>query len=260
MAFRGWNPQHLAPFNSANSSDFLDAYNSYLEDKIKSDAERPSHRTFAASSFRCERWSWFRLRGSKPEKPEVDTTLNFTAEIGTACHRIIQTNLQNLLRDDWIPVKNHIQSIDFPYKYTLQEDENGLESLVEIEDPPIRFACDGIIQINGTRYLLEIKTSEYSAWNDLLEPKPHHIDQVKCYATLLNLPNVLFVYQDRQYGGLKCFEITVSYPDMLMVKERFERVVDLAKKNLVPEPLPRGDKWCTRSMCPYYNVCGEYGR
>ena len=76
----------------------------------------------------------------------------------------------------------------------------------------------------------------------------------------INLPNVLFVYQDRQYGGLKCFEITVSYPDMLMVKERFERVVDLAKKNLVPEPLPRGDKWCTRSMCPYYNVCGEYGR
>ena len=258
MAFRTWDVSHLTKFNSATSSDFLDDYDSYVEQKIKSDAEKPSSRTFAASSFRCDRWSWFRLRGSKPEIQIVDPTLNFTADIGTACHRIIQNNLKNMLGSDWISVRKHIESIDFQYKYTLEEDESGFESLVQIEEPPIKFACDGIIQRNGKKYLLEIKTSEYSSWNDLTDPKPHHVDQVKCYATLLQLPNVLFLYQDRQYGGLKCFEVEVSYHDMVEVRERFDRVLDLARKNLAPNPLPKGDAWCNPSRCPYFNVCKEY--
>ena len=258
MGFRHLDIQHLVKFNSATSSEFLDDYDSFVEQKIMADAEKPSSRTFAASSFRCDRWSWFRLRGSKAEISIADPTLNFTADIGTACHRIIQTNLKSMLGEDWISVQDHINSIDFPYNYTLSEDDSGLESLIQIEEPPIRFACDRIIQRNGKRYLLEIKTSEYSSWDNLSDPKPHHIDQVKCYSTLLQLPNVLFLYQDRQYGGLKCFEIIVPYPDMVEVKERFNRVLDLARKNLAPDPLPSGDAWCKPSRCPYYNVCKEY--
>lgn len=260
MAFRTSNSQHLAKFNSSTSADFLDSYTTYVADKIQSDAEQIPHKTFAASSFRCERWSWFRIRGTKPEIATVDKDLNFTADIGTACHRIIQTNLKSMLADDWISVTDHIHSIEFSYEYTVESSGDGLETMVEILNPPIRFACDGIIRLNNKLYLLEIKTSEYNAWNDLIEPKSHHVDQVKCYSTLLQLPNVLFLYQDRQYGGLKCFEIKISAPDMQMVKERFARVLDLAKKNLAPDPLPKGDKWCTSAMCPYYKVCGEYGR
>ena len=260
MTFKQWNPKHLTTFNSSASSDFLESYNSYVEQQIKSDMERIPHKTFAASSFRCERWSWFRLRGSVPKATTIDSDLNFTAEIGTACHRIIQNNLVNLLGSDWISVQDHIASIEFPYTYTLESHDTGVESMIQIEEPPIRFACDGIIRMNGMKYLLEIKTSEYSAWKNLDEPKPHHIDQVKCYATLLQLPNVLFLYQDRQYGGLKCFEIKISSYEMQEVKDKFYRVMDLAKKNLAPDPLPIGDKWCTPSMCPYYSLCGDYGR
>ena len=260
MAFKTWEPQRLIRFNSGTSSDFLDAYDSYVEQKLQSGAERIPHQTFAASSFRCDRWSWFRLRGSKPESVVVDKDLNFTAEIGTACHRIIQNNLINMLGSDWINVKDHIASIDFPYEYTLEESGDGLETMIEIKNPPIRFACDGIIRQDGKKYLLEIKTSEYSSWNDITAPKPRHVDQIKCYATLLQLPNVLFMYQDRQYGGIKCFEVTVQQYEMDLVLERFDRVLDLAKKNLAPDPLPKGDSWCTPAMCPYYKLCGEYGR
>ena len=260
MAFKSWNPNQVLRFNTSTSSEFLDSYDAYVKQQIQSDIGRIPHRTFAASSFRCERWSWFRLRGSKPESTVADSNLNFTAEIGTACHRIIQGNLMKLLGDDWIDVQDHINSIEFPYKYSIVPDDNGIESLVQIESPPIRFACDGVIRIKDTKYLLEIKTSEYNSWKDLTEPKPHHIDQIKCYATLLQLPNVMFMYQDRQYGGIKCFEISVKPYEMDAVLEKFNRVMDLAKKNLAPDPLPSGDKWCTPTMCPYYKICGEYGR
>lgn len=262
MAFRSWDAGHLARFNSATSSDFLDFYENFVDKKLKEDAAKPSHRTFAASSFRCDRRSWFRLRGVQPDVPKkLDSTLQFTADIGTACHRIIQSNLRDALGSDWISVDDYLKTIDFPYEYTIQKDESGLEYQIEITSPyPIRFSCDGVVRWKGKLYLLEIKTSEFSSWDDLTDPKMQHIDQIKCYASLLRLSGVLFLYQDRQYGGLKCYEETVTETDSRNVFARFEYVMDMVAKNLAPEPLPKGDPWCTPSMCPYYKKCGEYGR
>lgn len=262
MAFKSWNPAHIARFNSAVSSDFLDFYEKYVDNKLKDDAAKPSSKTFAASSFRCNRKSWFRIRGVQPDVQRVpDKGLQFTADIGTACHRIIQENLVNALGDDWISVSEHLSSLNVHYTYHIDADESGFESQVEITDPyPIRFACDGIIRQNGKKYLLEIKTSEFSSWNDMTDPKQEHIDQIKCYATLLQLDDVLFLYQDRQYGDLKCYEVHVTDSDKQDILDRFEYVMDCVKKHLAPDPLPKGDKWCTSAMCPYFNKCGEYGR
>lgn len=261
MAFRGWDAQHLARFNSATSSEFLDFYEGYVDSKIREGAARPSHLTFAASSFRCNRRSWFRLRGVKPDVAKtLDKTLNFTAEIGTACHRIIQKNLKAALGDDWVSVEDHIKEINFPYEYTIKADDDGFEHQIEIVSPPIRFACDGIIRWKGKKYLLEIKTSEFSSWDNLMDPKEEHVDQIKCYATLLQLDGVLFLYQDRQYGGFKCYEVAITSIEMQEVLDRFTYVLDMVEKNLAPDPLPKGDKWCSPSMCPYYKKCSEYGR
>ena len=262
MAFKSWNPEHLARFNSSASSDFLDTYESYVDAKIKKHAAQPAHETFSGSSFRCDRRSWFRLRGTQPDTLQVpDKTLNFTADIGTACHRIIQSNLINLLGDDWLSVKDYMHFANLPYKYEVEHDEGDPESQVHIIDPPIRFAVDGLIRWKDKVYLLEIKTSEFASWNDLTEPKPQHIDQIKCYASLLNIHNVLFLYQDRQYGGFKCFEVKVTDYEMQKIKDRFKYVMDMVEKNLAPDPLPKNDPWCSSSaMCPYYKKCQEYGR
>ena len=265
MAFRSWAPQHIAKFNSAASSEFLDFYENYVDEQIKKDAARPSNKTFAASSFRCDRKSWFRLRGVQPDTVTVpDRGLQFTADIGTACHRIIQTNLKAGLKENWLSVSkylNDLEQTDYKFTYNLKEDEDGLETLVEVTDPyPVRFACDGLIRWNDTIYLLEIKTSEYSSWNDMTDPKEEHIDQVKCYATLLHLDNVLFLYQDRQHGDFKCYELKVTSLDKENIVNRFEHVMKCVKTNLAPDPLPKGDKWCNPSMCPYYKKCSEYGR
>lgn len=265
MAFRSWEPQHIARFNSAASSDFLDFYEDYVDSSMKADAARPSSKTFAASSFRCDRKSWFRLRGVQPDAvKEPDRTLQFTADIGTACHRIIQNNLKNSLGDNWLSVSKYLNELELTetkFVYELKEDEDGLETLVKVVDPyPIRFACDGLIRWNDKLYLLEIKTSEFSSWNDMTDPKQEHIDQVKCYATLLHLENVLFLYQDRQYGGFKCYEFKVTPADKQQVIDRFEHVMNCVKTNLAPDPLPKGDKWCNIGMCLYYNKCKEYGR
>lgn len=261
MAFKTWNTGHLAKFNSAVSSEFLDNYESFAKDKVRAKANEPSHKTFAGSAFRCDRKSWFRIRGVQPDiVEEPDMTLNFSADIGTACHRIIQNNLKEQLGDNWLSVADYLHELNPDYKYTIDSDIDDIECKIAIEDPPIMFACDGLIKWKDKIYLLEIKTSEFNSWNELTDPKPQHIDQVKCYATLLNIHNALFLYQDRQYGGFKCYEYHVTDSDMQSIKNRFSYVMDMVKKNLAPAALPKDDPWCTSSMCPYYNKCAEYGR
>lgn len=256
MAFRAVNFKHLAKFNSANSSDFIDFYEKYVDSQIADKMSRPASQTFAPSSFRCSRKCWFRLRGVQPDTVKsVDRVLNFSADIGTACHRIIQSNLRDSLGEDWISVRDYLSEHPIPYSYTLEEDE--LETKVCIDDPPFRFACDGIIRWKGEYYLLEIKTSEYSSFEELTDPKPMHVDQIRCYATLLGIDNVLVLYQDRQYGNLKCYEMKVTDVDRFMVLDKVQHIQYMVDSNLAPERLPSGDYWC--GHCEYREKCKEWG-
>lgn len=261
MAFRTTNLARLAKFNSANSSDFIDFYEKLLDDKIAAKNAEPKHKTFAPSSFRCPRISWFRLRGVQPDAvAKPDRTMEFSAQIGTACHETIQKNLKEALGSDWIEVEDYLRdNPDIGVKYCWELEKAGLETRISIPNPPIRFACDGIIRWKGKIYLLEIKTSEFSSFDELIDPKSQHVDQIKCYATLLGIEHVLVLYQDRQYGGLKCYEMSISTVDNKMVLDRIQYVMDMVEANLAPDRLPREDSWCTASMCPYYKKCKEWG-
>lgn len=259
--FSKWDPQHISKFNSDASSKFLEMYETCLSADTARKASQKPHQTFAASSFWCDRKSWFRLRGTDPDNAEIDpdVTLRFNADLGTACHTVLQTNLKQFLGSNWLTLDSYLHSIEFPYDYTLTLSENSLETQLEIADPPIRMSCDGIVRVNNTVYLLEIKTIEYNTWKSLTQPMSKHIDQVKCYGAILSLPHVLFLYMDRQYGSLKCYEYTLTQEDIDSVFRRIKYVQECVEYNLAPDPLPKGSSWCTPSMCPYYHTCTKYG-
>lgn len=259
MAFRQIDTKHIARFNSATSSEFLEFYESFVDSKILNKSFEPASKTFAPSSFRCMRRSWFRLRGVQPDVPNsADRKLDFSASIGTACHRIIQANLKEALKNDWVSVSDYLR--DNPIGYACSLEEDGLETKVSIPDIPIRFACDGIIRWKGKLYLLEIKTSEFGSFQELTDTKPQHVDQIKVYASLLKLKNILVVYQDRMYGEFKVYEMTVSDSDIDSVFSTIEYVKQCVEFEIAPDGLPLNDPWCTPNMCDYYQKCKEYGR
>lgn len=246
-----------ARFNSANSCDFLTWYEDSLADKIRKEEATPSSKTFVPSSIRCKRISWFRLRGVDPEQEQlVDSTMNFTAQVGTACHRTMQENLIAWLGEDWLDVEAYLKDVAPDYTYTCIK--NGTETSVEIQDPPVKFSPDGIIRYKGEIMLLEIKTSEYSSFDKLSEPKKHHMDQIRCYCALLGLSKALVVYQDRMYGDLKCFEVSFQSSQLKAVWDMFHEVQECVKKNIAPPKLPYGDLWCTKAHCRYYKKCQEW--
>lgn len=262
MAFRSANlDAHMTSFNSATSSDFLDYYDKLVCDEIIQENSSPKHKTFAPSSFRCDRINWFRLRGVQPDSiKEPDKLLRFTADVGTSIHELIQSRLSANMGDNWLNVDDYIKAKQLDYDYDVTT--KGYETLVEIRRPyPVRFAVDGLLNFKGNIYLLEIKTSEYSSFQDLIRPKDRHVDQIKCYCTLLDIKKALVFYVDRQYGGTKCFEMSVSDSEKNEVRSKMDNIMKLADACIAPEPLPKGDVNCTSSMCPYYKTCTEcWGR
>lgn len=261
MSFRQLNTKGLAKFDSRSSCRLLETYEDAVNERMERENSRQPSKSFAASSFRCDRKSWFRLRGTPVDEISIgDKTLDHISRMGTAIHRDIQSDLRDYLGQDWIDVKKYLEEMDTDYTYSVKSDPSGLETLVSIDNPPIKFSCDGIIRLEGELYLLEIKTSEISSFRNLESVKPQHMDQIRCYASLLKLPDVLVMYVDRQYGDVKCYEVNFRSYELQEVRDRFYRVLQNVATGIAPEGLPSGDPWCTPSMCPYYKTCKEYGR
>ena len=261
MAFRSLNSEALARFNSTASAKFIDAYDNFVDERIVKDRTRLPHKTFAPSQLRCDRRSWFRIRGVEPDAmSNPDQGLNFTAEMGTAIHRIVQSNLQEMLGDNWLSLEYYLKALKPKYKYTCTPSEDSLETFLDIEHPPVRLAVDGLIRLENGIYLLEIKSIEHSSFTNLTGPKQEHIDQVYGYCALLSLQHVMMIYVDRQYGQKKCYELNVPEYKLEETWKKFDYVMDMVEKNLAPDGLPVGDKWCTPNYCPYYKKCKEYGR
>lgn len=242
-------------FNSAYSSRLLDIYRQQEADDIREQSARTKSRTFAPSAMRCLRKQWFRLRGAEPDFIEVpDIGLNFRAEIGTARHIAIQTRLQKALGKDWISVRDYLAGSGINIECEITE--NGMESLVTVKYPPIKFAVDGIVRIDGRIFLLEIKTTDYSAFEQMTQQKKVHEDQVILYSSILGIRDVLFLYEDRQNGGLKSFQYHVSEDDVEKSKSKIQSVITMSEQNIAPERLPKSDYMC--SNCEYARKCQEW--
>lgn len=256
MAFRSVGAMQAARFNSSVSAIFLDQLEDFIQSEVSAANSEPKSKTFAPSSFRCMRKNWFRLRGTQPDtNRRADVVTDHTAKLGEACHTILQSRISRMLGANWISVRDFLTENPVPHKYRLEE--SGFETRVEFYDIPVRFACDGVLKIDGEYYLLEIKSSEASSFNGLTHWKAEHLDQTKCYMTLLGLQKVLFLYVDRLYGGLKCYEYHLTLADEASVKNTFETVIVCAQQNIAPQRLARGDKWC--GMCEYKQSCEKWG-
>ena len=176
MAFKHpvYNPS--LQFNSAYSSRLLDIYKAQEESEIRMQCAGTKSRTFAPSGMRCARKQWFRLRGTETDPVErPDSALNFRADVGSVRHIVIQSRLRHALGADWIEIPDFLRDHPIQYKYHILQSD--IESLIEIDSPPIKFAVDGIIRIDGKLFLLEIKTCDYTALEAMQSHKKHHEDQ-----------------------------------------------------------------------------------
>lgn len=252
-----WNTMNLSNFNSSLSQQLYEDYLQKINYEVEDKQERVRDRCIAPSSIRCMRKSWFRLRGSRPSSPiSVDNTLQFFAQMGDACHRIVQNRLIEMYGDLWLDVEKYLTTVYSDDEFDCEV--SGFETRVRLHTLPIKFSVDGLINIDGKPVIVEIKSVEYSVFQNLYDIKEEHLDQAICYASLLKVDSVVFIYIDRTYGDIKCFELIVTDDMKSDMMQRIDNIVVATKTNLAPPKLPSGDSWCSSNRCEYYKICKEY--
>lgn len=263
MAFRNIDKNSLCKFNSQTSSEFISEYERIVEKASIDNRNRIRDRFIVPSSFRCDRISWFRLRGIETDKIDrYNLSDSYIESIGDSVHYKVQKFVSHM--DDFksVSVADYLKKFPVRFNYELEISTNQMETKIRIldDDYPVQMSCDGILFHNDRYYILEIKTSEYSSWSGMNKPKYEHISQVKMYSAFLGIKDILMFYVERQYGGIKCFEVNLTDKDVDDVMMKIRNLVELSNSNICPEPLGKHDSWCTSNRCSYFKTCKLFGR
>ena len=257
MSFRKLSDQRITCFNSFNSMDMLDTLMSHIEKSMSEERAILPSRTIAPSSFRCARMEWFRLRGTQPDKRNVDYALEFRAKIGDACHLFLQSYISTQPGVEWISVEDWLKNNT---EHTFEVTRSGFEYKIEFKDVPIQFSVDGLIRWNNKVYLVEIKSVEDGTLQKMVTYRERDVDQIDMYGTLLHVHDALIFYISRLDGSIKVYEYAITDDNMKSVQLRIDEILEYAKVPVAPEGLSKSNPMCSSSYCKYYNTCKDWGR
>ena len=130
------------------------------------------------------------MQGIVMHENRVDPQLRRIFDNGTMTHRRIQEYLAKMTR-----------AKKYPFK--LIKDE------LPIFDKEYRIGgnTDGVIEVDGELYILEIKTINTTQFRKLTEPLWKHMDQAHLYMYCADIPQAIFLYEDKNTQALKDFVV-----------------------------------------------------
>jgi len=118
---------------------------------------------------------------------------------------------------------------------------------IHVENDIIEGYADAIIEINGQKYVFELKTVKK------LPTKPYksHIEQVNCYMNMLGIDKAVIVYVQRSDGKKTVFVVDRD-PDLFTVTLDKARYLKKCLEDNKP-PKIRDESFCF--MCPFRKIC-----
>ena len=156
-------------------------------------------------------------------------------DLGTAIHRLLQGQ--------------YIQMGVVPYTTATVD---GKEVKVYLVEVPIDIAewgmvghVDAIVEIDGKRYVVEIKSVNSNRWAKMTGPEDHHRLQAACYVKgcekLLNgSKDVIFIYYSKDTSEIKEYVVTVTDKEYNAVTNKREKITAMMTayntKGEIPAP------------------------
>lgn len=134
----------------------------------------------------------------------------------------------------------------------LSVSSNSLfESRVYDSSRNLMFACDGIIRYKNKLYILEIKTESSFKWNSRAGVAQEHLRQAFTYSLELDIPDVLFIYENRDTCQKKSYVVNVSDNDRQSIIDLITSCSEHVKSRTLPEkPNTDACRYCGyRKMC-----------
>lgn len=137
----------------------------------------------------------------------------------------------------------------------------GLNAESEIpivyEEPPIRGHADGVLEWEGRKILIEIKSCSSTVFNNRLQwkaPKKEHVAQANIYAYVLGLDYIWVIYECKDTQNTKIFEVKTDVEAAEKQISKWHAEWLCFKDGELPKrPYKPGSPTC--SGCDLKNVC-----
>lgn len=200
------------------------------------------------SGLACQVACAWKLNGIETEPQKESFQSRGFAEAGEDRHKRIQEFLSKT--PYWVNVSDYVKQMQLPMNILA---EDGYEVLLEHQELPIRFRCDGMLFIDGAYYILEIKTERSQANLYRTSYDPKHQKQGICYSTLMHTDRILWVYEGRDMLEQKPFVQIVKKSEKEEMLKYLHQIVDNRAK---PELLFKDEKSC--GYCVYKKHCRTY--
>jgi CRISPR/Cas system-associated exonuclease Cas4 (RecB family) len=149
---------------------------------VETDGFHPS--SLGISAGKCGRRNVYLLRGERKEFVFDPRVMRVFAN-GHAVHERLQAMLHKM-------------------KYPFDD-----EVKIAWENPPVRGHCDGVLEYNGRRIIIEIKSCSPEVYMNRLKwkkPKDDHFAQANIYAHILDCDTIWIIYENKGSQEIKIFE------------------------------------------------------
>jgi CRISPR/Cas system-associated exonuclease Cas4 (RecB family) len=248
------------------ANDKLPPAQSFLTDLKKSiemtadeDRRKPSQ-TYKPSSMKCIRNMYYQRAGVTPDEELSSYCSVGICNSGSDIHIRIQTAVENMKKHgidcEYIDVAEYVKSRNLDYLEIVSK--SGMETKLFHKTLNMSFMCDGIIRYNNHYYILEIKTEASFKWSARTDTDPAHYAQGTAYSVAFQLPEVMFLYINRDILDMKAYLFVPTNEmkeNLVGTIEDCEGYVNRMICPPKPEDLPRN----VCNYCSYKTQCRKDG-
>ena len=226
-----------------------------IEIEAEKGGRKPSQ-SYKPSSMNCIRNMYYQMMGVEPKKDTTTYCLVGICNSGSDIHVRVQTAVEHMkdsgIDCEYIDVADYVKSRNLDYLTIVSK--SGMETKLFHNDLHMSFLCDGIIRYKGHYYILELKTEMSAKWNRRENVDTSHYMQGTAYSIAFNLPEVLFVYINRDILDMKAYMFVPTDEMKQNLVGRIEECDGYVSRMICPpKPEDVAKKTCT--YCGYINQC-----
>lgn len=230
-----------------------------IEKSADKEARKPSQ-TYKPSSMNCIRNMYYQVIGVEQDPSQSAYCSVGICNSGTDIHIRIQKAVDDMKNNgidcEYIDVADYVKSRNLDYLEIVEK--SGMETKLYYKDLNMSFLSDGIIRYKNHYYILEIKTESSFKWNTRDNVDPTHYKQGTAYSIAFKLPEVLFLYVNRDVLDMKAY-MFVPTDEMKQDLVGMITECDGYVSRMICPPKPENVQKKTCSYCGYKTLCGKDG-
>jgi CRISPR/Cas system-associated exonuclease Cas4 (RecB family) len=224
------------------------------------EGKRKPSQTYKPSSMKCIRNMYYQRTGAEPDEELSSYCSVGICNSGSDIHIRVQSAVEDMKKHgidcEYIDVADFVKSRNLDYLEIVSKE--GMETKLFHKTLNMSFMCDGIIRYNNHYYILEIKTEASFKWSNRTGVDPAHHKQGTAYSVAFNLPEVMFLYINRDILDMKAYRFIPTdemKEELVGTIEECEGYVNRMICPPKPEDMPRN----VCNYCSYKTKCRKDG-